>query len=105
MTMTPILETHIFLDDKGTAWVKRPGVSVKQVVESLQQLNYRPEEVVRHFPYLMLSEVHAVLSFYYDHRSEIDEAIRKGHEFVEHVRAETPESPATKRMREAMRRR
>jgi uncharacterized protein (DUF433 family) len=104
MTMTPIIETHIFLDDEGAAWVKRAGVSVKQVVESLQQLNYRPEEVVRHFPYLMLSEVHAVLSYYYDHRSEIDEAMRKGNEFAEQVRAQTPEAPATQRAREAMKR-
>ena len=101
MTMTPILETHVFLDEKGTAWVKRAGVSVKQVVESLQQVNFRPEEVVRHFPYLMLSEVCAVQAYYYDHRQEIDDAMRRDKKFVEAFRAATPEAPVTKRLREA----
>ena len=97
MVLTPILETHIFLDDKGSAWVKRAGVSVKQVVESLQQVEFQPQEVVRQFPYLMLLEVHAVLSYYYDHRTEIDDQMRRDHEFAEAMRAATPESPATKR--------
>ena len=101
MTMTPILETHVFLDEKGTAWVKRAGVSVKQIVESLHQAAYRPEEVVRQYPYLMLSEVHAVLSYYYDHRDEIDDQMRRDHEFAEALRAATPEAPITKRLREA----
>src|SRR5208282_3577824 len=101
MTLTPVLETHIYLDDKGAAWVKRAGVSVKQVVESLQQVHFRPEDVVRQFPYLMLSEVCAVQAYYYDHRQEIDEVMRRDKEFVEALRAATPEAPATRRLREA----
>ena len=103
MTMTPVLETHIYLDETGKAWVKRAGVSVKQVVVSLQQMNFRPEEVVRNFPYLMLSEVCAVQAYYYDHRQEIDDALLRDETFVEALRASTPEAPATQRVREHMR--
>jgi len=100
MTMTPVMQTHIYLDDKGTPWVKRAGVSVKQVVQSLQQLEFNPEEVVRQFPYLKLSEVYAVLTYYFDHRSEIDAVLREDREYVAKARAETPEAPITKRLRE-----
>jgi len=52
----------------------------------------------------MLAEVFAALTYYYDHRMEIDDAIRKGREFEAELRASTPESPATKRVRGALER-
>jgi uncharacterized protein (DUF433 family) len=100
--MTPLLETHIYLDEKGGAWIKRAGVSVKQVVESLRQLEFSPSEVVRHYPYLMLSEVHAVLAYYYDHRPEIDAELERDRATAERLRAAAPASEVTQRVREAM---
>jgi hypothetical protein len=35
-----------------------------------------PEDIVRHYPYLMLSEVHAAMAYYYDHQDEIDAEIQ-----------------------------
>ena len=100
MTMTPVLETHIFIDEKGTPWVKRAGVSVKQVVESLQQMDFKPDEVVRQYPFLKLAEVYAVLTYYCDHRSEIDTVLREDREFVAQAHAQAAEAPVTKRLRE-----
>ena len=34
-----------------------------------------PEEMVLHYPYLKLSEVHAAMTYYHDHRAEIDAEI------------------------------
>jgi hypothetical protein len=39
---------------------------------------------------LGLSEVYAALAYYYDHRAEIDEAIRADEAFVEQLREITP---------------
>jgi len=33
------------------------------------------EEIVRQYPYLNLSEIHAALAYYHDHESEIDAEI------------------------------
>jgi len=103
MTLTPILETHIYLDEQGRPWVKRAGVSVRQVVESLRQVDFDPEQIVRDFPYLKLSEVHAVLTYYYDHREEVDAAIKAADELVAKIRETYAEPPAAVRVREAMR--
>jgi uncharacterized protein (DUF433 family) len=105
MTMTPVLETHIFLDEQGRACIKRAGVKVREIIESLEAYKCMPEELIRHFPYLMLSEVYAALTYYYDHRTEIDTAIREGRTLVEEMRASAPEAPATQRVREEMERR
>src|SRR6516164_8936259 len=31
-----------------------------------------PEDMLRHYPYLKLSEVHAAMAYYHDHQQEID---------------------------------
>ncbi len=59
MTMMPLADTHVYLDEKGDAWIRRAGVSVKQLAETLRQLDFRASFVVRDYPYLTLSEVHA----------------------------------------------
>ena len=101
MTLTPVKETHIFLDDQGKAWVGRTGVSVRELIESYHAYGESPEELVRAFPHLSLALVHAALSHYYDHREEIDGAILKGRAFAEKMRAQTPEDALAKRLREA----
>jgi hypothetical protein len=35
-----------------------------------------PEDIVRHYPYLNLAEVHAAMAYYHDHRQEIDAEIQ-----------------------------
>ena len=100
MTMTPVMETHIYRDEKGRACVKRAGVKVREIIESLEAYHCAPEELIRHFPQLKRSEVHAALTYYYDHRDEIDSEIRAGREFAEKFLAQNPELPLTKRLRE-----
>jgi hypothetical protein len=34
-----------------------------------------PEEIVSHYPYLTLAEVHSAMTYYHDHRDEIDAEI------------------------------
>ena len=68
---------------------RRPGVCggepvivgtrfpVRSVVTSIYRLGMTPEEMVEAWPYLTLAHVHDALSFYHDHRSVIDRAIRE----------------------------
>ena len=101
MTLSPKHETHIFLDRNGTARVKRAGVKVRLIIESLEAYACPPEELVRHFPYLKVTEVYAAMAYYHDHRAELDEEIRSLREFARHMRETTPDAPITKRLRDA----
>jgi len=40
------------------------------------KLGYDAEEIQQIYPQLTLAEIHDALSYYYDHKDEIDEAIR-----------------------------
>jgi uncharacterized protein (DUF433 family) len=57
-------------------WYERTGLS--------------PDEIVSEWPTLTLSDVHAALAYYYDHRDQIDTDIRAGEEFVDKYRAGQP---------------
>ncbi len=49
-----------------------------------------PDEMVSNWPHLTLSDIHAALAYYYDHRKQIDDDIREGEEFVDKLRAGAP---------------
>jgi uncharacterized protein (DUF433 family) len=50
-----------------------------------------PEEIVAAFPQLSLSDVHAALSYYLDHREEIERQMKEAKAFV--AQLETEQGP------------
>ena len=44
-------------------------------VVAYYKLGYSPEELAREFPHLTLSQIHDALSYYYEHREQIDKEI------------------------------
>ena len=44
------------------------------------------EEIVQSYPQLSLSQVYAALSYYWEHRDEIEAQIRAGDEYVEDLK-------------------
>ncbi len=45
-----------------------------------------PDQIIDAFPHLTLAQVHAALSYYFDHRSEIQDNLKNDEEFVEQLR-------------------
>ena len=48
---------------------------VRSVVGYILKMGMTPEELVREFPYLTLSQIYGALSFYYDHKAQVDQDI------------------------------
>ncbi len=48
--------------------------------------------MVRHYPYLKLAEVHAAMTYYYDHQQEIDAEIQAELDQLEHAASTQPRS-------------
>ena len=53
-----------------------PRTRVAMIVMDYLARGLGPEEIVRHYPYLKLAEVHAAMAYYHDHRDEIDSEIQ-----------------------------
>ena len=70
MTVLPI--THIQRDERGVAWIAETNTKVIEVAAEHVAYGWEAEEIHAAHPHLTLSQIHAALSFYYDHKSELD---------------------------------
>jgi uncharacterized protein (DUF433 family) len=65
-------------------------ITVSDVAIWHERMGMSPDEIVFEYPTITLSDVHAALAYYYDHRDEVDQEIRESDQFVEQFRAGAP---------------
>lgn len=97
--MTAVMTGHIALDDHGEAWLEGTRTKVKDVVLDKLAYGWSPEEMHRQHPHLPLASIHAALTYYYDHRAELDAEIERDYQDVEALRRAAGESPFVRRLR------
>jgi len=62
-------------------------LKVQHIVLEYEHLGWTPDQVCDAHPGITLAQVHAALSYYYDHKEEINKAICEDQEFAERLRA------------------
>jgi hypothetical protein len=68
---------HIVKESGSPARLEsHPRTRVAMIVMDYLARGLGPEDIVRHYPYLVLAEVHAAMTYYYDHQDEIDKEIQ-----------------------------
>jgi uncharacterized protein (DUF433 family) len=77
-------------------------IKVQDIAVWHERLGRSVDEVASEYD-LSLADVHAALTYYFDHRAEIDQDIAAGEAFAEELRQHTPSKVALK-MQEAERR-
>lgn len=92
--------THIWLDDRGRAWIDQTNIKVIEVVMDKLAHGSSPEEMHFQYPHLSLAQIHAALAYYYDHQAEIDVQIEQSWQRYEQLRSDAGETPLRKRLRE-----
>ena len=65
-------------------------ITVADVAIWSERMGMSPDEIVSEYPTIALSDVHAALAYYFDHRDEVDQEIRDGEEFAEKLRNNAP---------------
>lgn len=83
-TPAPILHIEIRPNRAGEprAYIAGTRVRVQDVVCDSEGLGLSPDEIVANLPHLSLAQVHAALSYYFDHQEEVRSAIRSDEEYV-----------------------
>jgi uncharacterized protein (DUF433 family) len=61
-------------------------IKVSSIAVSHERMGLAPDQIVQNHPGLTLGEVYAALSYYWDHREEIDSEISAAREFTEEMR-------------------
>jgi uncharacterized protein (DUF433 family) len=63
-------------------------LKVQQIALEYERLGWTPDQICEAHPGVTLAQVHAAMSYYYDHKEEIDQAIREDKEFAKRLQAE-----------------
>src|SRR5713226_8584560 len=82
----PRIDGHRITVEDVAIWHERRGMS--------------PDEIVSAYPSITLSDVHAALAYYYEHRERIDTDIREGERFVAEMKAKNPPSLLQQKLRQ-----
>lgn len=92
--------SHIHLDDRGVAWIDDRNVKVIEVALDMISHGATAEHIYDlHDGYLSMSQIHAALSFYFDHQMEFDKEIQRQVREDDEARAKNVNSPVRAKLR------
>ena len=86
-----IVDNHIAIVQNmcgGKPHIKGHRIRVQDVAIWYEKMDMTPDEIIFHYPTITLSDVHAALAYYFDHREEIEQDIREGKIFIEEFKKE-----------------
>jgi len=96
--MTTVSIDYIVLDDKGQARVAGSRSKVTQIVWDTRN-GLTPEQIHEAYPHLSVAQIHAALSYYHDHKPQLDAEMEAETEYVAAMRAGAGPSPLATRLR------
>jgi uncharacterized protein (DUF433 family) len=74
----------------GKPRIKGHRIKVQHVVVWHERRGMSPDEIVSQHPGLTLADVYAALTYYWDHREQIETDIKEGQEFADKLRQGAP---------------
>jgi uncharacterized protein (DUF433 family) len=96
--------THVELrknrSGQDRAYIVGTRTRVQDVYALAEIQGLAPDQIVEQLPHLTLGQVHAALSYYFDHRDLILNELREDEEFVRVMRAQTGPGPLEQRLGE-----
>jgi uncharacterized protein (DUF433 family) len=100
-TFTATPTAHIFLDERGRAWIDDSNIKVIEVALDMIGYGWTAEQIHEgHDKYLSLAQIHAALSYYYDHKAEFDAEIERQQKEYEALRqAQGTDTPVHRKLR------
>jgi uncharacterized protein (DUF433 family) len=75
--MSTAATTHITVDKEGVAWIDDTNVKVIEIAIDKLAHGSSPEEMHFQYPNLSLAQIHAALTYYYDHQEQLDSEIER----------------------------
>ena len=86
---SPTLRDHIVITPGicgGKPRIAGHRIKVSHIAVSHERMGLSPDEIILNHPGITLGQVYAALSYYWDHREEIDADISAAREFTEEMR-------------------
>ena len=93
MSHTETRYEHIVVDEAGVPWIERANIKVVELVLDQQAYGGTPEQLQEQHPSLTLGQIHSALTYYWDHRDELDADIERRLQRVERLQEENRLQP------------
>jgi uncharacterized protein (DUF433 family) len=90
---------HIHRDAEGRAWIDDTNIKVIEVALDHIAYGWSADEIQVQHPHLSLGQIHAALSWYFDHQSEFDVLIEQSLDQANQLAAAAQDSPGRRRLR------
>jgi uncharacterized protein (DUF433 family) len=99
-TLTQHIEIRQNLDGQDRAFIVGTRIRVQDIYVDSEVHGKSPEEIIADLPQLSLAQVHAALSYYFDHRDEILHELREDEQFVALMKQRTGPGPLERKLRD-----
>jgi len=91
--------SHIHRDAEGRAWIDDTNIKVIEVALDHIANGWSADEIHVQHSHLSLGQIHAALSYYFDHQQEFDHLIEQSLERANALAAAAQDSPGRRRLR------
>ena len=91
--MTKVISEHIEITSRicgGKPHIAGHRIKVQDIAIWYEEMNLSPQQIVDRYPTITLSDVHAALAYYYDHKQEIQQQIEEDEALEAEMRASIP---------------
>jgi len=70
----------------GSPVIAGTRLRVVDIAVEYEYMNCSPDDIIAAHPHLRLEQVHDALSYYYEHRAEMDQKIKEDQDFIDKLR-------------------
>jgi len=90
---------YVTLGEEGIPLIKPTTMKIEELIVERGAFRWGPQMQQEQHPYLILSQIHSALSYYFDHKKEIDKDIEEGERFVEEMMRMYGQNPIAKKLK------
>ena len=89
MIAAPIYAIQV--DEQGVARLAETSLKVSDIAIDAETWGMTPPEIQENYPQLSMAQIYAALSYYHNHKAEIDAALERDDEEVAQARSQEKE--------------
>jgi len=98
--MKTIAYPHIEINSEGVALISGTTTKVVEIVQDHLAHRWHAEDICREYPYLSMAQVHAALTYYYDHQTEMDQEIERRERLAAEIQANRADPALQEKIRQ-----
>ena len=98
--MSTVSYPHIVTNPDGVAIISGTTTKVIEIVQDHLAHHWDAEDICRQYPYLSLAQVHAALTYYYDHQQEIEQEIDRRRQLAAELKAKLSDNTIREKLRQ-----